>query len=152
MVQATSPPQSWPTMTALASPSARTIPAASDAGDQVVAAGRLVAAAVPAQVRGHRSVTGGRQRLELCPPGPPELREPVQQQDQRPLAGLRDVEPGAVGSDRAVRPRAVGVDRRPAIARHRITRPRLPPAGAFPRCLAAAPGLPGPCPWSCAAR
>jgi hypothetical protein len=71
-------------------------------GNQVVAAGRLVAAAVPAQVGGHRPVTGGRQRFELCPPGPPELREPVQQQDQRPLAGLRDMESGAVGSDRAV--------------------------------------------------
>ena len=50
---------------------------------QVVAAGRLVAGAVAAQVGRDRAEAGVGQRGQLVPPGPPELREPVQQQHQR---------------------------------------------------------------------
>ena len=71
---------------------------------QVVAAGRLVAGAVPAQVGGDDAEAGGGQGDQLGPPRPPELREPVQQQDQRALAGLGDVQPDAVGGDVAVVP------------------------------------------------
>ena len=58
-------------------------------GDQVIAAGRLVAAAVAAQVHRDRAEARPGQHGQLMAPGPPELGEPVQQQHQRPVAGLR---------------------------------------------------------------
>ena len=64
-------------------------------GDQVVATGRFVAAAISAHVAGDCAEARTGQRGELPPPGPPELREPVQHEDQRSLTALRDVEPAA---------------------------------------------------------
>src|SRR5262249_60539634 len=58
------------------------------------------------------------QRGRLASPGPPEPGEPVQQQDQPAVPALRDVEPGAVGADRPVRPRSVEIDRRVAVCGH----------------------------------
>ena len=87
--------------------------------DQVVAAGRLVAAAVAAQVHRDRAEARLGQRGQLMAPGPPELGEAVQQQHQRPVAGLGDVEPGAVGADRPVRPGAADLDHGVGAAGHR---------------------------------
>lgn len=89
---------------------------AHDAGDVegqvggVVPPRRTVAAAHPAQVHGHRAVPGVRERRQLMPPGPPELREAVQQQHQRPVAHLGDVEARAVGRHIAVDPRTIEAD------------------------------------------
>jgi hypothetical protein len=52
-------------------------------GEGVVAARGLVAAAVAAQVESHRPVSGGGQPGQLGPPGPPELRKAMQQNDRR---------------------------------------------------------------------
>jgi hypothetical protein len=60
---------------------------------------RLVALAVAAHVRRHDVVTGARQRRKLVAPGIPGLRKPVQQQDQRSLAGFGDIEFDAVGAN-----------------------------------------------------
>jgi hypothetical protein len=70
-------------------------------GRQVVAARGLVTAAVAAQVRRDGAEAGRGQRRQLRPPGPPELGEAVQEQDERIVgrATLRDVEPGPVGRD-----------------------------------------------------
>ncbi len=78
--------------------------------DQVIAARRLVACAVAAQVRSDNPVAGLAQRCQLAAPRPPELREPVQQQHQRPVAAFGDVKPRAVGTHRAVRPGPADVD------------------------------------------
>ena len=73
---------------------------------QVVAARGLVRVAVAAQVdRGHPVPAIG-QVDQLVPPGPPELRKPVQQHDQRPVPALGDVQPDPVRTDRGVGPRA----------------------------------------------
>src|SRR5439155_26570361 len=79
-------------------------------GDQVIAPGRLVAATVTTHVAGDGAEARAGQRGELPPPGPPELREPVQHQDQRPLTALCDVEPAAVGADGPVCTWSVQVD------------------------------------------
>ena len=103
--QATYPPQPCPTSTALRSPSALTTPATSgDEGQRVVAAGRLVRAAVPAQVHRDRPVAVRGEGADLVAPGPPELR------------GTRAA--GAPGSQRRVGPV------RPAAPRRRGTGPR----------------------------
>ena len=73
---------------------------------QVVAAGRLVRGAVAAQVERGDPEPGVDERLELVTPGPPELREPVDEEDERAAARLGDVEAGAVRRDEAVLPRA----------------------------------------------
>ena len=92
--------------TASDSPSARTNAAVSSAeARQVVAARRVVAAAVATQVGGDDAVAGGREAAQLVAPGPPELREPVQEQDEWTAARLGDVVAGAVGRDRAMGPR-----------------------------------------------
>ena len=86
-----------------------------DVGGQVrrvVAARRFVARAVAAQVDGDGVVAGVGQVDQLLVPGPPELREAVQQQHERTGAGLGDVQRDAVGLDGAVRPRAVDQDDR----------------------------------------
>ena len=83
-----------------------------DAGDvggqgaRVVAARRLVAGAVAAQVHGGGPVAGRRDGGQLVAPGPPELREAVQEEHQRSVADHRHVEAGTVGGDHAVLPRA----------------------------------------------
>lgn len=51
----------------------------------VVTARGAVAAADPAQVHGHGSEPGVGECHQLVPPRPPELREAVQQQDERPV-------------------------------------------------------------------
>ena len=87
---------------------------AGDVGGQrgrVVALRRLVAPAVPAQVHRDGSIAGLGQHGDLVAPGPPELREAVEQQDERPRASLDDVEPRAVRRDVTVAPRSLGVDR-----------------------------------------
>src|SRR3954453_3435670 len=63
-------------------------------GDGVVPAWGLVRAAVTAHVHGHRPVARGGEGRELCAPGPPELREAVQQQDHGTTrrSGLHDME------------------------------------------------------------
>ena len=112
MVHASRPPQSCPTIVASRSPSARTRPATSAASvDRVVAARRLVAGAVPAQIGGDHPEAGVGQPDQLVPPGPPELRETVQQQHERPGPGLGDVQADAVGADHPMGPRAVDEDR-----------------------------------------
>jgi hypothetical protein len=73
---------------------------------QVVAARRLVAGAVAAQVGRDRPEPGRGEGGQLRPPGPPELREAVQQQDQRTLPGLGQVQPDTVGRGVAVDPGA----------------------------------------------
>ena len=73
----------------------------------VVAAGRFVAAAVAAQIDGHRADTG--QAPQLMAPRPPERTEPVQQDDQRTGGGRREGAGGWVGLD-DVEADAVGVD------------------------------------------
>ncbi len=102
-------------------PSARTMPG--DVGGQrvrVVAARRLVGRAVAAQVGGDGAEAGVAERHELVPPGPPELREAVQQ--QRP-AGRRPGRARRGGSARRWRsPRGGSTARR----RGRRT-PRRPP-------------------------
>ena len=62
---------------------------------------RLLAAGVAALVRGNDPVPGRRQRPELVTPGVPALRPAVQQQDQRPLPLLGDVQPDPVHVDEA---------------------------------------------------
>jgi hypothetical protein len=52
-------------------------------GHQVIAAGRLVAAAVAAQAHGDRAAARAGQGGEVVPPGPPEHGEAVQEQYQR---------------------------------------------------------------------
>jgi hypothetical protein len=64
---------------------------------RVVAAGRSVAAADAAQVHGDGTEPGVGERDQQVPPGPPELREAVQQHHQRSVADFGDVEAGAVG-------------------------------------------------------
>ncbi len=59
----------------------------------------VVAAAVPALVRRDHPEAGLGQRPELVPPGVPGLREAVQQQHERALALLRDVQLNAVHVD-----------------------------------------------------
>jgi hypothetical protein len=61
--------------------------------------GRL---AVTALVRGYRVESGRCQCGELVPPGVPALGEAVQQQHQRPLAGLGDMHPQAAGINEPV--------------------------------------------------
>ncbi len=63
---------------------------------------RLLAAGVAALVGGDDPVPGRRQRPELVTPGVPALRPAVQQQDQRPLPLLGDVQPDPVHVDEAV--------------------------------------------------
>src|SRR6476469_2499762 len=76
-------------------------------GPGVVAAGWLVGVAVAAQVDGDRAVAGVGQRAELVAPRPPEAGEAVQEQDQRTLTGLGDVQADAVRVDVTVHPGAV---------------------------------------------
>ena len=78
---------------------------------RVVAARGLVRIAVPAQIRRDRVEAGVGQGTELVAPGPPELREPVQQQHRRPGARLGDVQADAVGRYVTVGPRPVNPDR-----------------------------------------
>ena len=73
-------------------------------GERVVPAGRLVRGSVAAQVDGGHVVAGLRQGDQLIPPGPPELREAVQQYDKRALADLGHVKAGAVGGDESMLP------------------------------------------------
>jgi hypothetical protein len=54
---------------------------------------RLLAAGVAALVGGDDPVSGRRQRRELVTPGVPALRPAVQQQNQRSLPLLGDVQP-----------------------------------------------------------
>ena len=81
---------------------------------QVVATRGLVRVAVSAQV--HRDGPEPRlgQRGQLAAPGPPELREAVQQHHQRRtrVARLRDVQADAVRGDVTVLPRSGQPDRR----------------------------------------
>ncbi len=76
---------------------------------RVVAARRLVGRAVAAQVGGDDPEARVAEREELVPPGPPELREAVQQDHERTVgrAVLGEVEASPVGRHLAVRPRAV---------------------------------------------
>ncbi len=53
--------------------------------------------AVAAHVDGHGPVAGGGERRQLVAPRVPRLREPVDEQHQRPLALLHDVQADAVG-------------------------------------------------------
>ena len=107
MDQAIQPPQPCPTTGA---PGLAQRP--DDAGDVggegegVVAARRLVGGAVAAQVHRGDAVAGVGEAGQLVAPGPPELREAVQQHHERPLALLGHVEAGAVGGDEPVLPRA----------------------------------------------
>ena len=78
----------------------------------VVAARGFVAGAVPAQVDRDGAEARVGEVDELAVPGPPELREPVQQQHERPGADLGDVQRDAVGAHDAVRPRTVDQDDR----------------------------------------
>jgi hypothetical protein len=66
---------------------------------RVVAARRTVAAADASQIHRDRAEARVGECDQLMPPGPPELRKAVQQQDQRPVAHLGDVETRAVGGD-----------------------------------------------------
>lgn len=90
---------------------------ADDPGDvgsgilQVIAARRLVRGAVAAQVERGDPEAGVDERRELVPPRPPELREPVEQQDERAAARLGDVEACTVRGDEAVLPRPRQQDR-----------------------------------------
>ena len=88
-------------------PSARTIPATSD-GQRVgvVAARRLVGGAVAAQVGGDGAVAGVAERLELVPPGPPEL---AGSRAAAAPAGRRRVRPPRGGSGRRSRSPRGGV-------------------------------------------
>jgi hypothetical protein len=103
---------------------------------EVVAAGRLVAGAVAAQIGGDHVEAGVGQTGELRSPGPPELGETVQQEDQRSLTRLGGVQPHAVGGDVAMGPRAWEQDARGVrLAVHRFRhgalrgcRNRHPPA------------------------
>ena len=92
------------------------------AGDQVIAAGRLVAAAVTAQVHRDRAEARPGQGGQLVTPGPPEFGEAVQEQHQRPVAGLGGVEPGAVGGHAAMLPGAADLDHGIGAAGHRAHR------------------------------
>jgi hypothetical protein len=85
---------------------------------RVVAARRLVAAAVPAQVDRHGPVTGIGQVDQLLVPAPPELGKTVQQQDERPGAELGDVQGDAIGPHDPMRPWSVDHDDR-AVGRAR---------------------------------
>src|SRR5690242_18561503 len=90
-------------------------------GPAVVAARRLVAAAVSPQV--HRDDAGVTQAAQLMSPRPPERAEPVQKNHQRPLderlsgivglgVGFHHVEPNAVGVHLEMAPRTVDTDDR----------------------------------------
>ena len=91
----------------------------SGGGDQVVAAGRLVAPAVAPQVHRHGAETCLGQPGQLVPPRPPELGKAVHQKHQRPVAGFGDMEPGPVGAHRPVCPRAADLDRGLRVHGHR---------------------------------
>src|ERR1700678_3158286 len=95
-------------------------------GDQVIAPRRLVAAAIAAQIDRYRPVAGLGQRDELVPPGPPELREAVQEQHERPLAHARHVEARTVRGHRPVRPWAGDLY-------DRLSRHALPSGGLLSR-------------------
>ena len=104
---------------------------------EVVAARGLVRVAVAAQV--HRDGPEPRlgQRRQLAAPGPPELREAVQQHHQRRtrVARLRDVQADAVRGDVTVLPRSGQPDRRRV--GNRPSEPTPPPPQHRPGVLSA---------------
>ena len=57
-----------------------------------------------AQVHRRDPVPGVGERADLVAPGPPELREAVQQHDKWALADLGHVKAGAVGGDESMLP------------------------------------------------
>jgi hypothetical protein len=88
-----------------------------DIGDEVEHAVRLdtrwrIGPPAPSEVGGHHVVAGVGQAGQLVPPRVPQLRHPVDEQHQRPVACLGDVHRDAVGFDLAV------CNRRDGLARH----------------------------------
>jgi hypothetical protein len=78
-----------------------------DVGDQVEHAVALYVGGsrgppAASKVRGHHVVAGVGQAPKLEPPGIPQLRDPMDQEHQRPVTGLGDVDGDAVGLDLAV--------------------------------------------------
>ena len=101
---------------------------ADDAGDvgrqgaRVVALGRVVGAAVAAQVHRDRAVAGVGEGGQLLPPRPPEGREAVQEQDGRSVADVDDVEARPVGRDVPVGPGPGGPDGRVGLGQGHVAR------------------------------
>ena len=79
-------------------------------GHRVIAVRGVVGSAVAAQVHCYDVVTRISEGAKLMPPRPPEGGEAVQEDDQRTLASLHDVEAGTVGEDLAMVPRAGCLD------------------------------------------
>ena len=75
----------------------------------VLDCGRGGGAPVAAQVRGDGVIAGISQCGELAAPGVPQFGEAVQQQDQRAVSGLGQVDIDAVGVDGAVRDGGYGL-------------------------------------------
>jgi hypothetical protein len=64
---------------------------------------RRIALAVAAHIGGDDTEAGGRERVDLVPPGEPGFGKTVRQQHQRPLALLGDVDADPVAFDDALR-------------------------------------------------
>ncbi len=89
--QATAPPQSWPTMTAWSRPSSRITAATSATSTRrsyCSTPRRLVAQVVATLVDGDHMIAV-RQRRHLVAPRVPEVREPVDHDDERTPPGTQ---------------------------------------------------------------